>query len=1375
MPFIDERRTPQNLANLLPTDEPMGDPTMVETFGAAFRTQNMVGSFLTSRGMPDPFELEDGFDGVQYFIDQGMDRYVEEGAGVFNRKAADARIVRIKQEEQDRRTLDAAGGLGVVAEMAAGVVDLPSLLPIGGGVVAGVARSALRIGIGAGLDAAVSEAGLQATQFTRTGEETALNIGGSIILGGALGALAGRLASREVQTLSRKIEQQGDEFEAVDNAFRAIGRAQSAGAAARDTGPLRLKDEHIIANIPGVNRQDPMIRLQLSDLDEARGTVRDLAETPLEYAENAGGMATTVGGSVETRIKMWNAPLANALRNIDTGYARYFHGAPEPNSWQVRLSPLRSEFARHVQGDRRLTYAEFKREVSKAAFSGEKHQIPEVAAAAAEYRKIDDLMKQAAIDAGLFPEDVAVKGDVSHLFRMYNRQKIIARRDQFAAILQDHFKAKQQAAAIKADEMRLGQRIADVERRQGQYDQAFARLSSIEDRLGGRKAVRGNKLDDLERQRQTRFDVMRERAPDGVVKALRGADDQASLIDAVREARKAERSQAKKKRFADTNPVLFTIRQKGGVRVGSQLDSELRSMGVTPKTNPGLFRKNGGLGDVDNLVSSEYDFFANLPQDGNGYVDRNAVFDAIREEVAGRPLQTIDEQAAQSATDELIRGTDQWLESVGLGANAMVKDVRDYIKRVLGAERDLDGLDARISRLERELDDFDAKTEELVSERDISSQEAATIAKEVEALDAELADVADLANASPRVSIIVDMARTKRDLFKAKLKERTISRRVDAITELEKAGRANERLMAELAAKSIDLERAGQDIGKLKAKADKLEKMAPKRGELDRVDEFANLSDDEIKSLVDETINTILGNAEGRIPYDSIVSGPRGPLKERMLSIESERIADFMELDIEKVLHAQTRTMSADVELTKKFGSVDLAEQIRKINDEADAKIRAATSDKERQKLEKARTDAVRDVEGIRDRLRGQYQLPDNPDGIVLRAGRVVRNLNYLRLLGGMTVSAIPDIARPVMVHGLTGAFRDGFMPMVRNFKAFRLAADEVKAAGTALDMVLDSRTMAMADIGDQFGRHTRFERGLAAATNRFGLVSLMAPWNATMKQFSGMLTMTNMLRAAQRVAEGKGSAKELRNLAASGIDADMAARIAKQFAQFGDEQGGVLLAKAADWDDELAREAFRAAVVRDVDRTIVTPGQDKPLWMSTEAGKMIGQFKSFGISSMQKVALSGMQQRDAATLNGVVLMLALGALTYQAKSWLSGKETSDKPFVWAVEAFDRSGLAGWLMEVNNASEKITRGKVGFSALTGEQVSRYASRNATASLLGPSLGTVQDMLTVLGAGMAGEYGPSEAKKLRQLIPAQNVFYLRSLFDKIERALGGDSK
>lgn len=1021
MPFYEPAVRVQNLTNVAPADVPQ-DPTMGETVAAAFRSDNMVTSYITSRGMADPYEIEQGFNAIDYVKDdQDFAPYVERFSGVFNQKAADALKIQIQREVADRRTLDAAGIHGTIASLAAGVFDLPTLLPIGGGVLGAtksVAGTAAGAAIGAGIDATVSETGLQLTQQTRTGEESVFNIGGSVLLGGALGTLAGRyLSSTDLSGLSRKIEQQNKAYEEADMAVFGGGSAQSAGAAAVAKGPTQLKDEALINKLWGIRSQDPLIRSQLSDFDEARSTARQLAETPLEYKANAQGVATEIGGSVETRMKMWQAPLADTLQQIDTAYAKYFHNVPDPTGWQRRLAPMRSEMQRVTGGDK-MTFKQFKEEVGRAAFSGDAHAIPEIAEAAKIYRQIDDAMKRAAIEARLLPDDIATAGDVSHLFRMYNKDKIAAYRSDFGRILNDYFVSKRDVAA----------RINDAE--------------------------------------------------------------------------------------------------------------------VTAK-------------------------------------------------------------------------------------------------------------------------------------------------------------------------------------------------------------QAN-------------------------AKADAAVKKA---------EEFSRLSDDEINDIVDQTIDTILGNADGRIPYDSIVSGPRGPLKERLLRIESKKIQEFLNTDIEEVLHAQVRTMSADIELTNKFGSPDMAEQIRKINDEANRKIsavdamldregKAATPEakaKERARLEKARKGAVRDIEGMRDRIRGQYALPSNPDGIVLRAGRVARNLNYLRLLGGMTLSAFPDMAGIVFKHGLTSTFRDGFVPLVSNLKSVRMAGKEVKAAGTALDMILDSRAMSLAEIGDDFGRGSKFERAVKSAGTRFGVVSLMAPWNAAMKQFSGMIVMTNMLHASEAISKGAATAKQIRKLGAAGINTDLAERIQQQFQKYGEVQGGVLLAKAGDWDDRLAREAFRTAVVRDVDRIIVTPGQDKPLWMSTELGKTIGQFKSFNVSAMQKITLSAIQQRDADTLAGIVTALSLGAMTYMAKQLTAERELSDNPMVWATNAFDWSGLSGWMMDVNNVAEKASRGRVGLSALTGEPMSRYQSRNVIGAFLGPTPDAVSDIFQVSGSIFAGDTTKADLHKIRGLMPFQNLFYVRSLLNKVEDA------
>ncbi|MBC8718767.1 hypothetical protein [Ochrobactrum sp. Marseille-Q0166] len=164
--------------------------------------------------------------------------------------------VQIKREEEDRRTLDAAGINGTVASLAAGVFDLPTVFSLGGGI-AGTGRTALgtaiRTGAGAGIDAVVSETGLQLTQQTRTGEETAFNIGGSILLGGALGTLADHyLSSVEASALTRKIEEQGRGFDEADAAvFGTSGGEQSAGAAAVTTSQTVSKIQDTLAQLGG--------------------------------------------------------------------------------------------------------------------------------------------------------------------------------------------------------------------------------------------------------------------------------------------------------------------------------------------------------------------------------------------------------------------------------------------------------------------------------------------------------------------------------------------------------------------------------------------------------------------------------------------------------------------------------------------------------------------------------------------------------------------------------------------------------------------------------------------------------------------------------------------------------------------------------------------------------------------------------------------------------------------------------------------------------------------------------------------------------------------------------------------------------------------
>jgi hypothetical protein len=155
------------------------------------------------------------------------------------------------------------------------------------------------------------------------------------------------------------------------------------------------------------------------------------------------------------------------------------------------------------------------------------------------------------------------------------------------------------------------------------------------------------------------------------------------------------------------------------------------------------------------------------------------------------------------------------------------------------------------------------------------------------------------------------------------------------------------------------------------------------------------------------------------------------------------------------------------------------------------------------------------------------------------------------------------------------------------------------------------------------------------------------------------------------------------------------------------------------------------------------------------------------------------------ATLNGALLMTALGMLTYATKHFYDGnpdKKPLPDPTTaaglgqWLREGVDRSGLTGWLFDAHNIVEKATRGSVGMSRLTGEPpLSRYASRTAFESIFGPTAGLIETGWRVSAAAGTGEWNKSDVSAVRRLLPLQNLIGVRHLFDAAEgglnRALG----
>jgi len=541
----------------------------------------------------------------------------------------------------------------------------------------------------------------------------------------------------------------------------------------------------------------------------------------------------------------------------------------------------------------------------------------------------------------------------------------------------------------------------------------------------------------------------------------------------------------------------------------------------------------------------------------------------------------------------------------------------------------------------------------------------------------------------------------------------------------------------------------------------------------------------ELQSRADEITDRILGSPDGRLPYDlgmehgagGVSSGeqPRGALAQREFNIPDATIKDFLENDAEHIVSSHLRTMVPDVLLTEKFGDTRMTETFRKINDEYAAKVAAAKSEKERTALEKERQRVNSDLAAIRDRIRGTYGISaDAPLRNVARAAGVLKNYNVLTSMGSAALSSLPDMAGAVIRHGLTTTFNDAWTPffkfLTRQSDAFSEAHKQFRAMGISVEMTLASRHHALTDTLDTYHPQSRVERTLQWATNKFQFVNMLAPWTDWAKTSASLVASSEILRAAEASVNGKLTARQLRNLGESGIEPHMAARIHEAFKTGGEVRDGVHLPNTGDWADKEARRVFEGAVARDADIAVVTPGQEKPLWMSHGILSVLGQFKSFTAAATERVLISNLQRRDAQVLQGMLFSMGLGMLSYKINSVTGGSPVSNNAGDWVKESISRGNLLGWFEEGNALASKATRGGVDVYRLvgSGKPLTRYASRSAMDQLLGPTAGKIQQVLgAVSAASKPSEWNEADSKSLRRLVGGQNVFYVRRLFDQVE--------
>jgi hypothetical protein len=499
----------------------------------------------------------------------------------------------------------------------------------------------------------------------------------------------------------------------------------------------------------------------------------------------------------------------------------------------------------------------------------------------------------------------------------------------------------------------------------------------------------------------------------------------------------------------------------------------------------------------------------------------------------------------------------------------------------------------------------------------------------------------------------------------------------------------------------------------------------------------------------------------------------------------------FIVSDIFSLMKTYYRQVTPDILFTLKYGDpnalgykyISEAESmtfpgLMQVANEYNIKATKAKSKSAKAKIIAERNQVLEDLEAGVELVRGTYGLPADPHAWTSRAMRTMKHYNALTMLTGF-FAATADVARIAMTSGIQRGFKTQFemwADMLSNKKVgiFKAGKKEAQSFAEAVDMVTGQRAMLFSDIGDMFGMTSKIEGMMGKAANfNFMYVNLMSRWTEFMKSAASVTIGSRILEDSIKWSKGTLADKNKTKLAASGIDESMAKKIAKQFELNGTKLKHNFMANTAEWTDDGAKQAFGAALNKDINITIVTPGKgDTPLFMNYELASTIVQFKKFAMAATQRMLLRGMQEKDLDFLFGSMLLMGTGMLVDAVYSEFRFNKDYSKLSLTEklLNAFDRSGLGGIYVDVNRSIEALTDNRIGIRPLLGEGKPYGSSMKSKVGLIGPSASQIYNIFDIMYDVGANKYNHYTARNVRRLIPFQNVWYLDWLFDNIEKGL-----
>ena len=273
---------------------------------------------------------------------------------------------------------------------------------------------------------------------------------------------------------------------------------------------------------------------------------------------------------------------------------------------------------------------------------------------------------------------------------------------------------------------------------------------------------------------------------------------------------------------------------------------------------------------------------------------------------------------------------------------------------------------------------------------------------------------------------------------------------------------------------------------------------------------------------------------------------------------------------------------------------------------------------------------------------------------------RVAMAYNYARLGGSFGVAQIPEMMNILAEVGVKNFFKH--IPEFRNF-AKRAANGEFEnglanelenlvAAGT--DWINSGARSNFGDMGEEFTNDflKGIDKTLQSAGRLTSALSLMAPINTFLERMATYDIAQNWAEIARKGSGSISEAKKARLRAAGLSDADQAKvfRQINKHAEF-DDSGKMTALNIDKWKPDTA-DKYKLALDRQ--RRFVIQRNDignTGAYMHKPLGRLLTQFMSFMLNSINKQMLRNVHHNDIQTWVGFTTTTFLGGLAYTAQT----------------------------------------------------------------------------------------------------------------------------